>query len=85
MMKKMTEKLKEEQDIHKETEHMRDEEIGLLFRALSRILSNQDIIKKHMGLNMCDSEYGWNDEETMELSRECLNTAVNIEQNNNEY
>lgn len=50
---------------------MRDEETRLLFQALSQILANQDDIKKHLGLNRLDSEYGWNDEDTMKLSRKC--------------
>lgn len=54
---------------------MRDEETKLLFQALSQILSNQDDIKKHLGLNKLDSEYGWNDEGTIKLSRKCSETA----------
>ena len=38
---------------------MCDEEKRVLFQALSQILSNQDKIKKHLGLNRCDYEYGW--------------------------
>lgn len=60
---------------------MRDKETRLLFQALSQILSNQDDIKKHLGLNRCNSEYGWNDEVTMELSRECSETADEFEHN----
>lgn len=62
---------------------MRDEETRLLFQALSQILANQDDIKKHLGLNRFDSEYGWNDEDTMKLSRECSETADNFEHNDN--
>lgn len=60
---------------------MRDEEVRLLFQALSQILSNQDDIKKHLGLNKCDSGYGWNDERTMNLSDKCLKTAYEFEHN----
>ena len=63
---------------------MRDEETRLLFQALSQILANQDDIKKHLGLNKFDSEYGWNDEDTMKLSRKCLETADDFEHNDND-
>ena len=48
---------------------MRDEETRLLFQALSQILANQDDIKKHLGLNRLDSEYGWNDEVVKKVFR----------------
>lgn len=64
---------------------MRDEETRLLFQALSQILANQDDIKKHLGLNRLDSEYGWNDEDTMKLSRECSKTADDFEHNDNNF
>lgn len=54
---------------------MRDEQMQLLFHSLGQILFNQDKIKKHLGLNKCDSEYGWDDEETMKLARDCTETA----------
>lgn len=57
---------------------MRDEETRLLFQALSQILANQDEIKKHLGLNKLDSEYGWNDEDTIKLSRKCSEIANDI-------
>lgn len=63
---------------------MRDEETRLLFQALSQILANQDDIKKHLGLNKLDSEYGWNDEDTMKLSRKCLETVDDFEYNDND-
>lgn len=63
---------------------MRDKETRLLFQALSQILANQDDIKKHLGLNKFDSEYGWNDEDTMKLSRKCLETADDFEHNDND-
>lgn len=62
---------------------MRDEETRLLFQALSQILANQDDIKKHLGLNKLDSEYGWNDEYTMKLSSKCSETADDFEHNDN--
>lgn len=62
---------------------MRDEETRLLFQALSQILANQDDIKKHLGLNRFDSEYGWNDEDTMKLLRECSETADDFKHNDN--
>lgn len=58
---------------------MKDEETRLLFQALSQILANQDDIKKHLGLNKLDSEYGWNDEDTIKLSRKCSKTADDFE------
>ena len=63
---------------------MRDEETRLLFQALSQILANQGDIKKHLGLNKLDSEYGWNDEDTMKLSRKCSETADDFEHNDND-
>ena len=63
---------------------MRDEETKLLFQALSQILANQDDIKKHLGLNKLDSEYGWNAEDTMKLSRKCSETADDFEHNDND-
>ena len=63
---------------------MRDEETRLLFQALSQILANQDDIKKHLGLNKLDSEYGY-DEDTMKLSRKCSETADDFEHNDNNY
>lgn len=64
---------------------MRDEETRLLFQALSQILANQDNIKKHLGLNKLDSEYGWNDEDMMELSRKCSETANDFEHNDDDF
>ena len=64
---------------------MRDEETRLLFQALSQILANQDDIKKHLGLNKHDSEYGWNEEDTMKLSGKCLETSDDFEHNDNNY
>ena len=54
---------------------MRDSEMKLLFESLSQILSNQDDIKKHLGLNKIDSEYGWDDEYTSRLASKCNETA----------
>lgn len=54
---------------------MRDEETKLLFQALSQILANQDDIKKHLGLNKLDSEYGWNDEDTMKIVKKVFRNS----------
>lgn len=51
---------------------MRDEETKLLFSALSRILSNQNMIRYQLGLNGYDSKYGINDEKTVKLSDACF-------------
>ena len=64
---------------------MRDEETRLLFQALSQILANQDDIKKHLGLNKLDSEYGWNNEDMMKLSRKCSETADDFKHNDNDF
>lgn len=64
---------------------MRDEETRLLFQALSQILANQDDIKKHLGLNKLDSEYDWNDKDTMKLSRKCSETADDFKHNDNDF
>lgn len=63
---------------------MRDEETRLLFQALSQILANQDDIKKHLGLNKLDSEYGWDDENTVKMSEKCSKTADDFEHNDND-
>lgn len=64
---------------------MRDEETRLLFQALSQILANQDDIKKHLGLNKLDSDYGWNDEYTTKLSRECSEVADDFKHNDDNF
>lgn len=46
--------------------NLTDEEISVLFKSLSKILSNQDEIKKHFGLNKYDSEWGYSDTYTEE-------------------
>ena len=38
--------------------NIKNEDIALLFKALSQILSNQDKINKHFGVNKYDSEWG---------------------------
>lgn len=58
---------------------MRDSEMKLLFESLSQILSNQDDIKKHLGLNRHDSGYGWDDEETNKLASKCSEVANDYE------
>lgn len=60
---------------------MKDSEMKLLFEALSQVLFNQNCIKKHLGLNLLDSEYGWNDEETSELAKECYEIAKDYKHN----
>ena len=60
---------------------MRDSEMKLLFESLSQILFNQDDIKKHLGLNKCNSDYGWDDENTSKLAKECSETAKDYEHN----
>ena len=59
--------------------NIKNEDIALLFKALSQILSNQDKINKHLGINKCDFEWGWEDNDTDELSRQCWNTANEYE------
>lgn len=60
-------------------DNIKNEDIALLFKALSQILSNQDKINKHFGINKCDSEWGWDDNITDELSSQCWNTANEYE------
>lgn len=59
---------------------MNNEDLNLLFRALSQILSNQDEIKKHIGLNKFDSDYGYSETYTEELSEECYSIARQYEE-----
>lgn len=62
-------------------DNIKNEHIALLFEALSQILSNQDKINKHLGLNKRDSEWGgWDDYITDELSIQCLNAANEYEE-----
>lgn len=61
-------------------DNIKNEHIVLLFEALSQILSNQDKINKHLGINKCDYEWGWNDNITEELSSQCLNAANEYEE-----
>lgn len=58
---------------------IKNEDIALLFKVLSQILSNQDTINKHFGINKCDSEWGWDDDETDSLSRQCWKTSNEYE------
>lgn len=53
---------------------MRDDEVFTLFRALGHILHNQDEILKHLGINKCDSDYGY-DSSTEKLASECYSVA----------
>ena len=59
---------------------MNNEDLNLLFRALSQILSNQDEIKKHIGLNKFDSDYGYSETYTEKLSEECDSIARQYEE-----
>ena len=64
--------------------NMKNEDITLLFKALSQILENQDKINKHLGTNKwSDSEYGWDDNFTDELSNQCWETASKYENEDN--
>lgn len=38
---------------------MRDDEVAKLFNALGKVLYNQDKLLKHLGINKCDSDYGY--------------------------
>lgn len=58
---------------------MNNEDLSLLFKALSQILSNQDEIKKHIGLNKFDSDYGYDDTDTKKISDECYAIAIQYE------
>ena len=53
---------------------MRDEDTELLFKTLSQILTNQNEIKKHLGINDKSAEYTW-ETDTEELLKECSETA----------
>ena len=59
---------------------MNNEDLNLLFRALGQILYNQDVIKKHMGLNKFDSDYGYYETDTEKLSEECYSIARQYEE-----
>ena len=61
--------------------NIKNENIALLFKALSQILSNQDKINKHLGINKCDSEWGYDDNETESLARQCYSTAYDYDEN----
>ena len=61
-------------------DNIKNEHIALLFEDLSHILYNQDKINKHLGINKCDYEWGWNDNITEELSSQCLNAANEYEE-----
>ena len=59
--------------------NIKNEDIVLLFKALSQILSNQDKINKHFGINKYDCEWGYDDYITDELSGQCWNAANEYE------
>lgn len=56
-------------------DNIKNEHIALLFEALSQILYNQDKINKHLGINKCDYEWGWDDNETNDLYHQCHDAA----------
>ena len=55
--------------------NIKNEDIALLFKALSQILSNQDKINKHFGINKYDPEWGYDDFKTNDLYHQCHNAA----------
>lgn len=55
---------------------MKDEELGILFDSIGKLLSNQDKIMKHLGINSYDREWGYSDTDTERLSNECYGIAV---------
>lgn len=57
---------------------MRDSEVVVLFKAFEMILSNQDKIMKHLGINKYDSDYGY-DNSTADLANECYSIARDYE------
>lgn len=63
---------------------MNNQDLNLLFRALSQILSNQNEIKKHIGLNKFDSDYGYSETDTEKLSEECYSIARQYEEDEQE-
>ena len=56
-------------------DNIKNEDIALLFKVLSQILSNQDKINKHFGINKYDSEWGYDDFKTNDLYHQCHNAA----------
>lgn len=63
---------------------MRNEDITLLFNALGQILSNQDELKKHFGLNKYDSDWGYDDTNTKDYARQCYKLASEYENLDND-
>lgn len=57
---------------------MRDSEAATLFKALGKILYNQDKILKHLGINKFDSDYGYNSD-TEDMANECILIANDYE------
>lgn len=53
---------------------MRDDEVSTLFNALGQVLYNQDKILKHLGINKCDSGYGY-DHSIENVANECCSVA----------
>lgn len=59
---------------------IKNEDVALLFKALSQILYNQDKLNKHLGINKCDYEWGWEDNTTSELAIQCWNAACEYDE-----
>lgn len=59
---------------------MRNDEVSILFNALGKILYNQDKILKHLGINKCDYDYGY-DHSTENLASECCSVVRDYENN----
>lgn len=57
---------------------MRDDKVSTLFNALGQVLYNQDKILKHLGINKCDSDYGY-DRSTENFANECCSVAREYE------
>lgn len=57
---------------------MRDDEVAKLFNALGKVLYNQDKLLKHLGINKCDSDYGY-DNSTEDIANECYSVAREYE------
>lgn len=66
-------------------DNMKNRHITLLFEALGQILYNQDKINKHLGINKCDYEWGWDDSTTDEYSNWCFRAADEYEDDKQYY
>lgn len=54
---------------------MNDEEVKTLFEALSHIMSQNQKIKRHLGISKYDSEWGWDDDYSDRIISECDSIA----------